>query len=70
MPVYLASRIVGWHNHRVSLEMLCEQARKHGVGCAEAAVKVPAVLENERVSAVLRLMEQVANGTAHFAIRS
>ncbi len=42
IPILLATRIVAWHDHHVTLEGFCRQQYKHALGCAEVAMKYPA----------------------------
>lgn len=44
IPIWMANQIVAQHNYRVTLDNLCRQSYKHGIGCAEAAVKCPGTL--------------------------
>lgn len=41
IPLLLASRIVAAHDSPVSIEDVCRQQYKHGLGCAEAAQRCP-----------------------------
>lgn len=45
VPILIAPWIVAGHDHPVVIDALCRQQYKHGVGCAEAAVKCPGTLE-------------------------
>ncbi len=49
-----AAHIVARHDHPFSLDALCRQQYKHALGCAEAAVKVPAVLDLPEAAAMMR----------------
>lgn len=45
IPILQAPHIVAWHDHPITLDSVCGQQYKHGVGCAEAALKCPETLE-------------------------
>lgn len=44
IQIVFAPKIVALHNHIVTIENMSRQAYKHGLGCAEVAVKYPATL--------------------------
>ncbi len=45
VPILIAPWIVAGHDHPVVIDSMCRQQYKHGIGCAEAAVKCPGTLE-------------------------
>jgi hypothetical protein len=43
VPILIATRITALHDHPVALDSMCRQIFKHAKGCAEAAIKIPAL---------------------------
>lgn len=54
VPILLATRITAGHDHPVTLRGMCGQAYKHGMGCAEAAVKCPRTMELHELDTIIK----------------
>jgi glycosyltransferase involved in cell wall biosynthesis len=63
LQLVFAAWIEAVHDCAVSLEALCEQQYKHGLGYAEVALKRPEVLELEAVSQVIRANTSLLDGS-------
>jgi hypothetical protein len=53
VPILCATRIVALHDQPVEVRAYCRQQYKHGVGCAEAAAKVPDTLCLQELATII-----------------